>query len=332
MKRRITRPFFGLTVLLLATLACSLPGLSAPTPFVFPTPDLTMTAIFNPTLDPNVTFTSPPPLATTTPSPTIGNPTSDTPAPEASETPAATLTSTFSVPTSEPTSTPAATRSSGGPGMRPNYSVAGIYFDSPPEIDGRFADWDMDTYALDNVVYGGERRNNPADLSGSMMVGWDEDNLYIAVRVRDDTYVQEESGVFLFRGDSLEVLLDTDVSVDFYVRSLSADDYQLGISPGSPSLGKDAEAYLWYPESIEGPLSRVRVGTQEVDDGYRVEAAIPWSIFDLDPEEGMHFGFASSISDNDREGEAVQQSMVSNVPTRRLTDPTTWGDLTLIDP
>ena len=93
MKRRITRPFFGLTVLLLATLACSLPGLSAPTPFVFPTPDLTMTAIFNPTLDPNVTFTSPPPLATTTPSPTIGNPASDTPAPEASETPAATLTS-----------------------------------------------------------------------------------------------------------------------------------------------------------------------------------------------------------------------------------------------
>ena len=231
-----------------------------------------------------------------------------------------------------PTSTPVATRSSGGPGMRPNYSVAGIYFDSPPDIDGRFADWDLDTYVVDNVVFGGDRRNNPADLSGAMMVGWDEDNLYIAVRVRDDTYVQEEDGVFLFRGDSLEVLLDTDVSVDFYVRSLSPDDYQLGISPGSPNLGESSEAYLWYPESVEGSRSRVNVGSRELDDGYRVEAAIPWSIFDVEPEEGMHFGFALSISDNDREGDSVQQSMVSNVPTRRLTDPTTWGDLTLVNP
>lgn len=332
MKRRITKPFFILTVVLLTTLACSLPGLSAPTPFVFPTPDLTMTAIFNPTIDPNVTFTSPPPLATVTPSPTLGNPGGEVPTMEATDVPVATLTPTLSLPTSGPTSTPVATRSSAGPGMRPNYSVAGIYFDSPPEIDGRLADWDLDTYAVDHVVFGGERRNNPADLSGSMMVGWDEDNLYIAVRVRDDTYVQEESGVFLFRGDSLEVLLDTDVSVDFYVRSLSNDDYQLGISPGSPDLGEDSEAYLWYPETVEGSRSRVSVGSQALEDGYRVEAAIPWSIFDVEPDDGMHFGFALSISDNDREGEAVQQSMVSNVPTRRLTDPTTWGDLTLINP
>lgn len=332
MKRRLPPSVFALPVLLLASLACSLPGLSAPTPFVFPTPDLTMTAIFNPTVDPNVTFTSPPPLETATPAATIGEPASATQTTQASEEPAATQTPTLSLPTSEPTSTPAATGSSGGPGMRPNYSVAGVYFDSPPEIDGRFADWDLDTNAVDNVVYGGERRNNSADLSGTMMVGWDEDNLYIAVRVRDDTYAQDASGVYLFRGDSIEVLLDTDVSIDYYVRSLSNDDFQLGISPGSPNLGEDTEAYLWYPESLEGSRSRVRVGTDELDNGYRVEAAIPWSIFEVDPDEGQHFGFALSISDNDRDGEEVQQSMVSNVPTRRLTDPTTWGDLTLVKP
>jgi hypothetical protein len=66
-----------------------------------------------------------------------------------------------------------------------------------------------------------------------------------------------------------------------------------------------------------------------MSDGYRLEAAIPWSVFGVTPANGQQFGFAISISDNDNPNENVQQKMVSADPFRSLVDPTTWGVLTL---
>jgi hypothetical protein len=106
----------------------------------------------------------------------------------------------------------------------------------------------------------------------------------------------------------------------------------LGISPGSPQPGDDPEAYLWYPSSRAGNYNEVKIGSTPTDNGYRVEVSIPWSLFKTNPVKGDHFGFCMSISDNDKSGANVQQSMVSNVSTRVLTDPTTWGDIQLVKP
>ena len=322
MSKIYTRFIIVISILGFAALACSLPGTTAPTPFIFPTPNQTMTAVFNPTqlveatgLPPTETFPSPTP-----------------PPPTAEPTFTPTATPTLVPPTIAPTNTPVPTQSFAGPGMRQTYSVAGIYLDSAPTIDGNLGDWGLDKYSVDNVVYGADLRNSPSDLSGTVMVGWDEDYLYIGMRVRDDEYVQKATGINLFKGDSIEILLDTDVSGDYYLKNLDGDDFQLGISPGSPKPGDDYEAYLWFPRSLEGKRSNVKIGAETLEDGYRIEVAIPWSIFEVTPKNGKHYGFAVSISDNDKSGENVQQSMVSNVPTRRLTDPTTWGDLTLINP
>ena len=78
-----------------------------------------------------------------------------------------------------------------------------------------------------------------------------------------------------------------------------------------------------------GTYDDVEAAAVPTDDGYRIEAKIPWSIFGVNPDVGKDYGFAFSISDNDKSGENVQQSMVSNAPNRHLTDPTTWGELTL---
>ena len=37
-----------------------------------------------------------------------------------------------------------------------------------------------------------------------------------------------------------------------------------------------------------------------------------------------------SVSDNDSEGVAVQESMVSNSAARDLSDPSTWGRIKLV--
>jgi hypothetical protein len=65
--------------------------------------------------------------------------------------------------------------------------------------------------------------------------------------------------------------------------------------------------------------------------GFYLEASIPWSTFGVTPNAGSTFGFTLSVSDNDTPGTTEQQSMISSVDTRRLTNPTTWGTL-ILDP
>lgn len=320
MDKKPNRIMLVLSIFILTGIACNLTLFRTPTPIVFPTPDLTMTAIFMPTETslPGVspTTTIAPPTATGTPAP------SDTAVP----------TSTFTAlpPTLVPTNTSTPTQSLVGPGARPRYQLAAYYFTNPPAIDTNLEDWKVEPYIVEAVVFGKGDHKGAGDLSARVRVGWDKNYLYLGVRVIDDTYVQNASGANIYKGDSIEILLDTNVSADYYLASLSSDDYQLGISPGSPAAGQNMAAYLWYPASAEGPRGNTLIAARARDDGYVIEAAIPWGIFSVTPFNGQHFGFAFSVSDNDNPNQNVQQSMVSSSPIRVLTDPTTWGDLVLV--
>ena len=178
------------------------------------------------------------------------------------------------------------------------------------------------------MIFGKAKWTGAADLEGAYRVGWDNTYLYLAVKVTDDVFAENATGTNLFKGDSIDILVDTNISSDFFTQSLSPDDYQIGISAGKGEVGKNMEANLWFPDSKAGGLSNVKMAAVPMKDGYRIEAAIPWSDLGVTPANGMHFGFAVSISDNDKTGENVQESMVSSVG-RMLTDPTTWGDLVL---
>ena len=159
-------------------------------------------------------------------------------------------------------------------------------------------------------------------------LGWDSGYLYLAANVTDDVHAQTQHGELIFRGDILEVLLDKDLAGDFDSTALSADDYQLGLSPGALS-GDSPEAYLWFPAGKAGKPAGVVLAARQAGAGYSLEAAIPWSLFGLTPGGGLRLGFAVSGSDNDALGTADQQSMISSAPARKLADPTTWGTLVL---
>ena len=323
MRKNIRFPLLAIGLIALTTLACNFPFIASPTPFAFPTPDLTMTALFNPTVTTRAeifpTQTIPPAWLspTTTPPGLLQTLTpSNTPLP----------------PSATPTITPTPTKSYAGPEKRPKFSMSGYYFSSPPKLDAKLGEWKQDRYLIEDVVFGKGNHSGLKDLSGRAMISWDEDNLYLGIRVIDDKYVQNAKDSDLYKGDSIDILLDTDVPSDFYLARLNEDDFQLGISPGSPDPNENPEAYLWFPKSSEGGRGEVKIASRTREDGYVVEAAIPWSLFSVSPSKGQHFGFALSISDNDNRNQNVQQSMVSYVPIRTLDDPTTWGDLTLIKP
>lgn len=69
------------------------------------------------------------------------------------------------------------------------------------------------------------------------------------------------------------------------------------------------------------------------DDGYLVEAFIPWSVLGLGPEPGLEMGLNLNISDGDGSGGLEQ--MVSSNPDRTANNqarPQTWHSARLLDP
>jgi hypothetical protein len=305
MTRRV--PLLVAAALVAAAFACDIPGTVSPTPFALPTPNLTLTAIFAPTQTPTESPATETPVVAPA---TLG---------VATLTPTAAATTAPGAPTA--TVNPAGGRPNGTPLNAVNLTVA-------PAIDGDLSEWKGTSYGLAACTFGCNLRSGDADLSGTLFLGYDATNLYIAVQVRDDKYVQVSSSRNMYLGDDVEIQLDANLVTDFASTSLSSDDYQIGLSAGN--FGTVApHAYRWYPRSVEGSLTAVVVKAKQVADGYALEAKIPWTVFGVVPAAGNKYGFAVSLSDDDQAGTAVQQSMVSSVGTRKLLNPTTWGTLVL---
>ena len=212
---------------------------------------------------------------------------------------------------------------------RPGQRFHAVRLAAPPTIDGSLNEWTVLPFTLNTAAYRPENWTGVNDQSANFALAWDSTYLYLAVRLVDDVHVQTQTGETIFRGDSLEVLLDADLSGDFDSAELNGDDYQLGLTPGANKLTPDA--FLWFPAPNRGRPAGVVVATSADSAGFFLEAAIPWAVFNLAPAAGSHFGFALSASDNDTPGAAEQQSMISTEAGRRLSDPTTWGTL-ILDP
>lgn len=333
-----------IAALVVMQIACNLPARSgspaAPVETPLPAPNQTLTALFalttqiartpSATLPPVVTATSPDSGGGVAPTATLVP--TQPPAPTATTAPASpTAIPTVEITPLSPTRRPSVPTATSGPLGRRSVFTAN-YLAEAPTIDGDWGEWKTLTkeYPANFVTYGSGSWTGEEDLSSSFHVGWDEDYLYVGMKVHDDVYVQNASGENIYLGDSLEILLDTKLQDDFYYGQLSADDFQLGINPGRPMPGDTREAYLWFPNSIVGKRSGVNIGARLESGVYRVEAAIPWSVFETTPADGKRFGFMVSVSDNDNGDQNVQQTMVSSSSGRRLVDPTTWGELRLV--
>ena len=318
---RSKRVFISAVVLMVIILACNMPGQPTGSDSITPTPNLTLTELFKP----------PENIATLTVDFSTSVAMQETPTATITTTSTQTSTVTATI-TPTQTQTPTETQTS-----EPEYSACyrageqfyASYFSSAPTIDGVWDEWTSTQYPVTVVNYGLDEWTDSDDLSASFRVGWDENYLYVAAKIGDDIYVQNAHGDNIYKGDSLEILFDGNLCGDYYYAELSADDYQLGISPGNPDVSGEKEAFMWFPRSETGGVGSVIIGSERSGSVTRVEAAIPWSVLGVYPWAGETFGFVFSVSDNDNTSSDVQQSMVTGVATRRLTNPTTWGTIIL---
>ena len=179
------------------------------------------------------------------------------------------------------------------------------------------------------MVWGNANWTGIADLSASFHVGWDNNYLYVAVKVHDDKYVQNASGADLYKGDGIEFMFDRQLQADYYTRVSARMTFSWVFPPVDRTRAGPRKPTCGFRviSPGRGPGSRsVRCWIRV----YRVEAAIPWSVLETTPVNGGHYGFAIAIDDNDNANENLQQTMASNVLGYLLANPTTWGDLQLV--
>lgn len=202
-----------------------------------------------------------------------------------------------------------------------------------PVIDGDPTEWVGIPAAQSSfVVYTAPDWNGTDDLEATWQMVWDSEYLYGLVTVIDDIHVQSQTGNLIFLGDSVDMQFDTQREADFGP-AFSPDDFQITMSPGDFG-GLMASAFR-FQGTADGKMldaqtpTYTRVAAQPSGSGYYLEFAIPWPDLGMTPAQGMVIGLALNASDNDSPGVAIQEMMKSNSPTRRFSDPTTWGTLTL---
>lgn len=263
---------------------------------------------------------SPTEAATATPSPTL------IPSPTPSETPSPTL---IPSPTPTPLPTPYA-----GP-FRANGGDYVAIQRSGFVIDGSLADWGgVPSVPLTFVQLGAENYTGLEDYGVSGRLAWDGAYLYLAWEVVDDVHVQELGSYEMYKGDDVELWLDADLAGDFNDNSLSGDDYQFGFSAGR-SIGFGPEGVVWYPQRRPEWNAQLVVaaqpaaGTSLGNQGFTLEAAIPWTILDQKPLAGMVFGYALNASDNDVPGAAAQQTILMHTPGMVFGQPATFSNIRL---
>jgi hypothetical protein len=204
---------------------------------------------------------------------------------------------------------------------------------TPPAIGSFGTQWvGLPVYSSPYVVFTHREWDGSDDLEATWQIAWDDTYLYLLANVTDDLHVQTQTGRTAYLGDSMELQLDT-ARMSSLRSTLDPNTYQISLSPGDfaaipPSAWRfqgTADGQMLDAPGADGIL----IAAQRSQNGYMLEAAIPWLDIDLRPSVGLVLGLAVNFNDNDRPGTAVQEMMKSNAPNRRFGDPATWGTLRL---
>ncbi len=173
----------------------------------------------------------------------------------------------------------------------------------PPRIDGDLADWDgIETHAVSSDhIWSGSVPGGDADCSAEFRVAYDQENLYVAVDVRDDVVVcniAPDDVKGHWRSDAVEICVDPSGRSD---NTLTV--FKAGIFPGTtagrePRAARDADARQGV---IEKTAPGMRVASRFTGSGYIIETAIPWSDMPggTAPSAGETIGFNLVIYDGD---------------------------------
>ncbi len=150
----------------------------------------------------------------------------------------------------------------------------------------------------------------PADLSARAAVKYDKDNLYIAVRVYDDTVWNDSVLVpgKAYDGDSIEIFLDGSAAAAQGKDSFTDDVFEVVFTP--PTGDFPAPCCYQVKPALRKVPRRVLAGLAFASavgkDGYTLEVRIPWANLKFRPGDmptGNSLGLDLVVNDQDERNE-----------------------------
>ena len=174
-----------------------------------------------------------------------------------------------------------------------------------------------------------------ADISGQFRVAYDDQNLYLGVRVHDQSVVCNIAPDDIrahWRSDSVEVTIDPSGKSEN-----TSSTFKTGIFPcttdGFAAKGeRDADADQGI---IEKTAPGMKIASKRLDDGYALELRIPWTDMPSQPQAGGTIGFNVLLYDGDqadaRAGANVGESRTgwASVIGAQQAVPYVWPKVTL---
>jgi len=152
-------------------------------------------------------------------------------------------------------------------------------------IDGNLAKWE-DQGLLITALAGEKGETKPnRHFKPELRLGWDERGLLAAVRVIDDTPIEYDYVRHLFKGDSIEFFVGTDVD--------SLNRYMVVISPGrDPKQPNPRHCFFNDPEVRDRPINyKIEYTRRLTSTGYEMEVLLPWSNLGAKPKVGREVAF-----------------------------------------
>ncbi|MFK5923377.1 MAG: helix-turn-helix domain-containing protein [Verrucomicrobiota bacterium] len=187
-------------------------------------------------------------------------------------------------------------------------------------------------------------RFSPLDvMSGSssrawVRCTWDEEKLYLALRVKDDSlFAAETSDAGTpWRDDAIEVYLSVDPAAA-QEKKMSPNEYQfivnlngaVGSCRGTTSGERD---HSWDADILSGVRwqGSLNDSSGSADKEYTVEIAIPWRVMGVEPQADLELLVDFAVTDRRQEDTATADLFYydwAGLP--KFGDPTRWNKLVL---
>jgi len=196
-----------------------------------------------------------------------------------------------------------------------------VHFSTPPVMDGSFTAWEKvpEIKIADSSV--------PAkDASAGLKVGWDNNYLYLALRVTDnEPGINNQQGDRVWDGDCFELFFSPlpDRAIPGFLKE---NDYQLLITPFS----KSGEPVIVFGDNYRrGQVPKgVKTFFKKRADGWDAEIALPLSVFPgAVAAKGNHWSLEGSLDDADTAHTRIQIS--SNGRKDNHSNSSVWSLLEL---
>ena len=221
-------------------------------------------------------------------------------------------------------------------------------------IDGKLDEWKLDSPAVledaaqvirDGVVWKGAE-----DCSAKFHLSWDEENLYMAAEITEDTPLGAIEMLPIDGQDNLKLYISTDPTADperseygtkdFLVYFVMIEDYW-DTAIDRSMVPKDARQ-RFVSVGIDGGesvLEGYECAIEMTTTGFNWEAVIPWTCFSNDkievysPVSGdtLSCNFAITDIDYPCPGTEYIPQLAWNGTQKINTNPSQWGFVTLVD-